>query len=465
MRIESGKWERDSQTLLYDIDIQLFEGEVTGLFADNIQTLDLLSDILIGRAQFQEGVITYKGQLLSMTGGLGPVRDRISGIDEHHQLIEGLSLAENLCILRGDVKRHLFWDDEILEETQRVLEALDLQKLGKKPVETFTELERLQTELLKAFMAEKEFILLDCRRIDLSNLELDLLFETVSRLTDRGIQFLVLENSAAHMLKCVSRIVLLKKRRTAVTLDLTLISEEKCLGMIKRVYGSESRELTALQHKENMECIFRVRGLWGEYIRDLEFQVMEKEITSVIIKDPRAYRELQEILHHRIQPLKGDILYRGRAFDAKDMEQAVNQGFCIVEGNPSDNNLFYNLSVFDNLCIVKGRFVKKLWRNRRYQESLTHFVIEHFGRDIGNRQLSELELSDIYKVMYYRWYLLHPKLVICIHPFGAADISTANVIQDILCDFAENDIAVLIITQNKMFVEGMDDKEIYVQSV
>ncbi len=460
LRIERASWEADGRQPLYDIDLQLFEGELAGLISDHAQSADILVRVFKEHLPLIQGTITYRGERLSESREFSKILNRTAVIDSHSQIAEKLTLAENLYIMRKDFKDHLLKSREISRKAELLLEHFQLQPLGRKPLEAFREIERFQAELLKAFATGKELAVLDCRKVNFFPEEIQQLLELARRLAEQGMSFLVLENTPDRLLDAVSQIILIRLRRTAIIWDFTALSRKRCIQDLDRIFPKSSPPRPDFSKSPHTRRILECLHLSGEYFDRLNFKIQEHEMVGIVIQHPQTFHELSGILKGNRQPCEGELRFLGRPFAFKNIEQTVKNGLCFIEHHFENNGLFYHLPVFDNLCIVKGGLVKKLWRNRRYHNSIVEFICQHFGEDISRKQLSELRQEDIYRIMYYKWYLRRPAL--CINPFFMADLSLLNVIKALLAEFIDNGISVLILTQNEQDLDGLNAKKVIV---
>lgn len=460
LRIENGSCRYKNQQL-YDFELWAEEKKITGVFSDTSESLDVLLLLLTGKIGFQKGNIVLRGKKISTADSQKFFSEHTGVIDDHTQLVEGLSLPENLCILRKHIKRVLVHPGIIQRQAEKILSKFHLQYLIHKSVYQLTRAECFYLELLKAYLEEKDLVILDCRHIDLSEQEFKGLCRMIRILTEIKIQFIFMSCDPV-ILRHVDRIHLMKRNRTALIRYVQNPMENEIWKLIKEIYHYDKAGNKKGMDNLGMPIIFSVQGLSGKHFRNLSVKIRKKEAVCIIVRNGMGYLEIQDILYGRSKVLSGHICFYENLFRFTNMEKAVDQGICFIDGSIRNNTLFPELSVFDNLCMVKGRFVKKVWRNRRFRKNIEEFAEKKIGKNVVYKKVKDLTALEACQVMYYKWYLLHPDLAICMNPFGGADLETSLKIKQILYEFVEQGISVLILTQNEFLLESWNVEKIFV---
>ena len=73
-------------------------------------------------------------------------------IDEHSSLIEDLSIADNMFVMRSGFKKYVIEERVLEEQAKRVLESLSMQVDLNQRVSRLTVLERIMIEMAKAYL-------------------------------------------------------------------------------------------------------------------------------------------------------------------------------------------------------------------------------------------------------------------------------------------------------------------------
>jgi branched-chain amino acid transport system ATP-binding protein len=141
--------------ILFDVDIQVDEGEVVTLVGRNGVGKTTTLRSIMGMAEVREGSITYEGENVTNRppneiAGLG-----IGYIPEEREVFGGLSVRENLRIAGTDVA----------DRESRIDDALDLfpklESLLDKPGRTLSGGEQQMLAIARALVGENDLLLID----------------------------------------------------------------------------------------------------------------------------------------------------------------------------------------------------------------------------------------------------------------------------------------------------------------
>ena len=108
------------------------------------------------------------------------------------------------------------------------------------------------------------------------------------------------------------------------------------------------------------------------------------------------------------------------------------------------------MNVFENICLIKGNYLKSLWRKRRYRESLKKTINGWFQTDICSKSLSDLTETQLQKVIFCRWMLYRPRLLVLVNPFIGGCINMNESSMENIRQIAGQGTGVLILSTNEL---------------
>ena len=100
------------------------------------------------------------------------------------------------------------------------------------------------------------------------------------------------------------------------------------------------------------------------------------------------------------QVRNGKMTIGSRNFAPKCLEDAIEHGVGFIENISYTQTLFYQMTVLENVCIVKGNYLKAIWWKRRYRDSIRNTINSVFGKDICDKRLGELTEMELQKVLF-----------------------------------------------------------------
>lgn len=461
LKIESGILETGGRVLLSDFEYQHFLGDVVGIYSDNAFIQNLVVKVFENELSLSGGIVTYKGEKVSDSGDLGAIGRKVRVIDHNSRLISNLSLAENLFVPEQRRMMAFVKPWQLKQRLEKILAEFDLEHLKDVPVSLLSGIEQCQIELIRGYSSKAELLILDCRHMNFSLSEMEQLFKTVDKVRKSNISIIFMHNLAMQLLKYSDSVVFLKEDRTAFIADKKFMSTEELFEISSGIYG---RQKTSKQHmvKGGHRTLFAVNDYNGEYLRNFNMEIHERELQSVVLSDQDCFKELCGLLKGEIAAKNGQIVFQGKNFRIGGVEHLIKNRICLMDFTENVSPHFRNLTVYDNIAISKGKYVKGMWLSGKIKKSVRQFICNKYDNDLNSKYPYMLTWLQNKKLVFYKWMLFHPKLAICISPFAALDAVSANEIRQVLYEYADSGIAVLILTPNKHEVDAMEGSVIYV---
>ena len=451
LKIENGIKLMDGKPKLFSIYLTIFQNQINGIITKRKSEMFTIFDILTGLDRFTYGRVYYREVLFSNGGETSFLKDHITIINEVSGLVENLSIAENIFVVR-DTGRQVFVDLSNMERKAKyLLNRFEVDISIDRPVGSLSNFERCQIEMLKAFINDAELVLLDFRLNDFTDSEQESFLALATRLKKNGMTFLLFGYVVQTLLY--------------FTDTLTLISDGKTVGIFDRdEYDADVVYRLLIGHtmglgnrmenvQSNVPAALKLQGITSDYLEDASLTIRKGEIVYLVYTEQKGGKELQDILCGMARQKSGDILVNGKRWKPKDTYYAIRHG--VVTIGP-ENGLFPNMNVFDNLALAKGGELKRIWWSKRYCKSLRQYLLGLFGRDVSDCSVFELTEEERYILLYHRWLLYRPDVTIFINPLSTVNIQMSLKINELIRLFARQGSGVLILTQNSLITDAMN---------
>ncbi|OIQ49626.1 Lipopolysaccharide export system ATP-binding protein LptB [Pseudodesulfovibrio hydrargyri] len=206
---------------LTDVAFSVSEGEVVGLIGPNGAGKTTVFNVITGVYKASSGSVSYDGTRIT---GLRPYQVLSMGIARTFQnirLFQNMTALENCmvaqhsrsrsgvvgAILRSPGQRRE--EERIIEKSQK---ALDFMGLGRRTDEVASNMpygHQRRLEIARALASEPHTILLDEPAAGLNPAESKELMESIGRITDLGINVLMVEHDMKVVMGICNRIVVL----------------------------------------------------------------------------------------------------------------------------------------------------------------------------------------------------------------------------------------------------------------
>ncbi len=186
---------------LRNASLHVGSGEVVGLIGPNGAGKSTLLNSLAGLLEPSEGTVTFDGEDVTGNSPERLLRMGLALVPEHRRIFADLSVEENLKIggITVPVGRRQPLLDEMAEQFP-VLRDKWTMSAG-----YLSGGEAQQLAIARALMSEPRLLMMDEPSLGLAPVMVDVVFELIASLRDRGRTMLVVEQNATRMLDMADR--------------------------------------------------------------------------------------------------------------------------------------------------------------------------------------------------------------------------------------------------------------------
>ena len=431
----------DNQNLILNhLSMQIFEGEIYGILCLENHGIEQMVELICCNRPIQYGQVFFKEELVNSKEGNGPRRNQVALIGRESRLINDLTLADNLFVIRSRFKKFVVPKRILQEQTLRILSTLNIQIEPSILVKELKNFERLIVEIMQAMVKGSRLIILFNISDMLNSEELSRFHHLIHELTQKGYTFLYIYNHHEVLETICDRIAVFKDGHIEKVIE----SPAEEIAKAIRIFARDSHEkmVTFGAREENdakkIKSIVELEKVELENIRDLSFSIHSGETVLLLDHSNRILDELMELFGQIRKPVSGNL----KVFN----EECGRKGrIGLIQRDPTRSMLFWEMSFWDNLCFSLMHKVPFFWQKRHLQEN----VISEFRKDLGNLldepDLYNLSTKDLYTLVYYRYLISKPSLVVCLQPLSGEDVYLRTHILQLMGKLRNCGIAVLIL--------------------
>jgi branched-chain amino acid transport system ATP-binding protein len=176
-------------------------GEVVGLIGPNGAGKTTLLNTLAGLLEPSEGVVIFDGEDVTGSSPERLLRMGLALVPEHRRIFGDLTVEENLRI--GGIIVSTRRRQSLLEEMAEQFPVL--RQKWTTAAGFLSGGEAQQLAIARALMSEPRLLMMDEPSLGLAPVMVDVVFELISSLRDRGRTLLVVEQNATRMLDLADR--------------------------------------------------------------------------------------------------------------------------------------------------------------------------------------------------------------------------------------------------------------------
>ncbi|MGV9289390.1 sugar ABC transporter ATP-binding protein [Streptomyces sp. NPDC003719] len=445
-----------------DLDVQA--GEVHCLLGQNGAGKSTLIKVLAGAHQPDTGTIRWRGEDVVLRSPIAAMRLGIATIYQELDLVEHLSVAENVhlghepttagFVVRGRAAK---------ESTAQLLKRLGHPEVD--PGRLVGDLSAAQQQIVsmaRALSHDVRLIVMDEPSAALDPDEVDNLFRIVSDLTADGVAVVYISHRLEEIRRIGDRVTVLKDGR-AVAGGLPAES-------------TPTREVVALMTGRNVEYVFperpaapptadpvlSVRGLAreGEFA-PLDLDVRPGEIVGLAGLVGSGRSEILETVYGARRASAGQVVVEGRPLRPGSVRAAVRAGLGLAPEERKAQALLMLESVTRNVSVsAMSRFSRAGWIDRGAELGAARAATRELSLRPDNPAVPVRTLSggNQQKAVLARWLLRGCRVLLLDEPTRGVDVGARAELYAVIRRLADEGLAVLLVSSEVPEVLGLADR-------
>ena len=445
LRMERVTYREQGVTLLENFSMSIRAGEILGLMPVDRHGISALLKLLRQNLPLHYGYIYYRERLVNHWRFSDQGMNRISIIQNKSCLAEGLTVADNIFVLRPGFRKRLMQPKILRQQLQPFLDDIEMDIDADAYIEELSPFKRFVVELLKAVVAGNYLIVLDDISSFISDVELKKLHRIIRRYADGGMSFLYIAPHYEEVKQICDR--------TAVMQNGQVIKYFQASEHIPDTYmyrwtgGFDRRVSEQIAKKEesgvSREPAFRAGNLSCGNVKNLSFSVAPGECLVLQDLDNRLIPDLIALLSGEKRAEQGSMWIGGETFGQKP-----DRRIAVIQEVPVQTMLFSNMSYLDNLCFTLDHRFRDVWLRDKIKNSLQKEYAGLLGEEVFHLRVEELSQNQKYDLIYTRILIQNPRVVFCVQPFKRAEVSLRIHVWELLERLLDKGIGVVILAVN-----------------
>lgn len=258
---------------------ELNAGEVHALIGENGAGKSTLMKILSGVYTKDDGLILLDGKEINVSSTLEAQHLGISIIHQEINLMQDLTVAENIYIGREFKKGFLLNQSEQDKKTNELLDSLHLQDIrATTKVATLTVAKQQMVEIAKALSFDNTRILImDEPTAALTQSEIEELFVFIRRLKAKGVGIVYISHRMEELKIICDRVTVMRDGQYVGTHDMADVSIGDIIHMmVGRVIYTEPKTSSGVC--ADAPIVLEVKNLKSPDVKNVSFKLLKGEI-------------------------------------------------------------------------------------------------------------------------------------------------------------------------------------------
>ncbi len=452
-----------ANNVLENVDFKLAGGEICALLGENGAGKSTLMNILGGVHQADKGKIVIDGVEQSFASPVDSLDAGIGFIHQELNLINDLSIYENMFITHLQ-KKGMFLDaKEMQKKTAAVFEKMNIDLDPRTMVRDLDASYKQIVEICRALMQEASIIIMDEPTTSLTEPEIQRVFAMMRTLREQGVGIIFISHKLGEVMEICDRYTVLRDGHMVAE---GKVSETNMKKLAAHMVGHEvSTEVLTREIKLGDE-VLKLEGLSdGKNFDDISLTVCAGEVLGVtgLLGDGRS-ELFQSVFGAMGNAYKGNVTLCGKSVHITSTNQALDEGIAYLPRNRKENAILKDMSIIDNGSLVELPKMKKhkLFIDFKKQDELFAKQTDELKIKMGDKSdlITSLSGGNQQKVVLAKWLMSEPKLLILDNPTQGVDVGAKEEIYGIIHRLAAEGVAVIVLSSEAQEIIRVCDRSL-----
>ncbi len=440
--------------------LELRKGEVLGLIGENGAGKSTLMKILSGVYEADSGEILVDGMKVIYKNPRSALRDGICMIYQELNLVQKLSIADNIFIGRESRKGILLNRKKDLQRAQELLHELDLSVDPNTIVEKLTVAKQQMVEIAKGISYNSKILIMDEPTAALSITEIEELFRVIRKLKERGLSIIYISHRLEELFEITDRITVMRDGAYIHTYDTSDCSMQE---LIKSMVGREVswEKKTKSEVPEGAPVLLEVKDMASGMIKSCSFSLKKGEILGFGGLMGAGRTELARLIFGADWRKSGTILKEGVRIQIHSPYDAVKHGIGYISEDRKLLGLAVNLSVADNIALTSW---KQLAPNGVVNEKKQDMMTEEIAKSVSvkmssvHQTVNNLSGGNQQKVAIAKWLMKNCDILIFDEPTRGVDVGAKSEIYQLMKEMIRRGKSIIMISSEMEELLSMSDR-------
>jgi ribose transport system ATP-binding protein len=379
-------------------------------------------------------------------------------IYQEFNLVPSMSVAENIFL--GDkTGKGMIVDTRVMVKRARdVFQQFNLDIDPHALVRDLPSAQQQIVEIAKAVSKNVRILIMDEPTAPLTVTEVDSMFEIVRQLKARGVTIIYISHRLEEIFRIADKVSVLRDGRYIATRATAATNRKELISLM---VGRELKESYPARTVAPREVALEVRHLYGNGDEDISFQVRKGEILGLSGLVGAGRTELARVIFGAEPAESGEILLEGKPVQIRSPQDAINLGIGLIPEDRKHQGVFLDMDIKWNISFSQVRQLSRYAVVDTRQEA----TVAAKYRDLLkiktpslDQQVKNLSGGNQQKVVLAKSLAAQSKVLIFDEPTRGIDVGAKQEIYNLMCELANDGLAIIMISSDMEELLGMSDR-------
>lgn len=461
LKMKDIKKEFSGVKALKNACFELRAGEVHALMGENGAGKSTLIKVLCGIHRPDGGEIEYFGKRVEFPDIAHSQAAGISVIHQELNMMNHLSVAQNIYIGREPMKSGMIDDSKMIRDARELFERIGVKIDPTAMLGALTVGKQQMVEIAKAISRECRLLVLDEPTAALTQPEVEELFKIMGELKEKGIGMIYISHRMDEINRISDRVTVMRDGEYAGTVDTDKTTKDEIVHMMvgRVIYGEQKQKSNV---PDNAETVLEVCGLnAGNEVKDVSFKLKKGEILGFAGLMGAGRTEVARAIYGADKKDSGEIYINGKKIMINSPEDAVKNGICYLSEDRKRYGLMLSKSVADNTVLASlDKFVEMGFiKDKKIEETAEEKNKLLRTKTPGMHQiLRNLSGGNQQKVIVARWLIKDSDIFIFDEPTRGIDIGAKSEMYELMENLAASGKSIIMISSELAEILRLSDR-------
>ncbi len=441
---------------LADVSMQFEPAEVYGIVGENGAGKSTLMKILSGIEQPTTGSIHLDDREIALQGVRHALESGIAMIHQELDVIDDLSVAENVFLGSEKTKFGLLDLRAMTEETTRLLARVGATFLPSTRVADLSIAGKQLIEIAKAVSYGARILIMDEPTAVLTDKETDSLFKLIGELKRDGVCVIYISHRLAEVEVICDKVSVLRDGLLVATLAKGDVSQTKLASLM---VGRELQDFFPLksEHKPGKPLLEAVGVVVGSHVRGVDLKVHAGEILGIAGLVGAGRTELAEAISGSRKMDEGTVSVCGKRIRIASVQDSMAAGIAYVSEDRKSIGLVMGLDVVENITLANLKaYCHPLVDRKKELESAKSWQKQLDIRASDLRtSVSLLSGGNQQKTSVAKWLETKPRVLLLDEPTRGVDVGAKREIYGLIQKLASEGVGCVVISSDLPEIVGV----------